>query len=238
MNPITVCSFWVHRPRQYPDAAPYLEMLHILEESCRRVGYAHVVLTDCETAEQVERAGMAPYMAELPESLMRSTTRIQARWLESPYSKGVDSVFVGADCIIRQDFRGKVPRSDLAVAFMKGHKKWRVNNGFMYVPAESRERVAPLLRLIADDTGVAMCEDMIAVERALSPMPQDFGVHRRRGLDVAFLPLAQWNRGYQIDLEDPASDAYVMHFMGDSFTGKPLFFAWAKRWGFAGAVSK
>jgi len=234
---ITVCSFWVHRPKEYPKAAPYLDMLKILDASCRRVGYDHVVLTDCRTSEAIECAGLTPYMADLPDSLMRSTTEIQARWLESPHSRGCNTVFVGADCIIRQDFRDALPKCDLAIAFMKGHKKWRLNNGFMFVPADSREKVAPLFRLIADDTGAAMCEDMIAIERALIPMPKDFGIHRRRALDVAFLPLDRWNHGYQINPADPASDAYVMHFMGDSFTGKPLFFEWAARHGFARPVS-
>lgn len=227
-----VASFWVHRPKEYPGAAPYLEMLKILDASCRRFGFEHVVLTDSLTCQQVSAAGMRPWFIDLPNNLMKSTTEAQARWIASPHSQGVDTTFVGADCIIRRDFRADVPACDLAIAFMKGHKKWRLNNGFIHVPAESRERVAPLFRLIADDTGDEMCDDMLAIERALVPMPADYGIHRRRGLDVAFLPMEKWNHGYKIDPSDPAVDANVMHFMGEWEAGKPLFFEWAARHGF------
>ena len=232
-TPICVCSFYVSRPVDFPKAAPYIDMLKILDASCRRFGYEHVVLTDIVTCEAVAEAGFTPFMADLPRSLMKSTTEIQARWLASPHSAEVDTVFVGADCIIRQDFRPALPVADFGVVYMKGHKKWRLNNGFMYVPAKSREKVAPLFRLIADDTGEAMCEDMIAIERALIPMPKDFGTGNRRGLKVAFLPVEKWNRGYLIDPADPASDAYVLHFMGDWEQGKARFFEWAKAHGFA-----
>lgn len=234
-----VCSFWVHRPKEYPKAAPYLDMLRILDASCRRFGFEHVVLTDSETSPAVSDAGMTPFMVELPQPLMQATTQVQARWLESPHSKGVDSIFVGADCLIRRDFRQSLPTGDLAIAFMKGHKRWRLNNGFMCVPAESRERVAPVFRLIADDTGPEMFEDMLAIERALVPMPPDYGLVERRGLRVNFLPLPTWNRYMAVTketpnpVEDTADDANVLHFMGGWENGKALFFNWAKAHGFS-----
>jgi len=236
MKRTVVLSFYVKRRAKdfgLQKVAPYLDMLAILDRSCARAGLEHIVLTDDTTSQDVTAAGLTPFMTELPRSLMQATTEIQACWLESPHSKGVDSVFVGADCIVRQDFRPFLPRCDLAIAFMKGHKKWRLNNGFMYVPAESRERVAPIFRLIADDTRQKMGDDMTSIERALVPMPADYGTFSRRGVDVAFLPLNEWNYGYQMDPADPASHAYVLHFMGDWKEGKPLFFAWAKNHGFA-----
>lgn len=227
-----VCSFWVHRPREFPRAAPYLEMLRVLDGSCRRFGFEHVVLTDLQTSGKVSAAGFTPFMVDLPGNLMKAATESHARWLASPYSIGCDTTFVGADCIIRRDFRHDVPACDVAIAYMKGHKKWRLNNGFIHVRAESRDRVAPLFRLVADDTGDEMCEDMIALERALVPMPADHGCHERRGLSVAFLPLPVWNR-YMEDEADAAVDANVLHFMGGWQNGKALFFSWARRHGFA-----
>lgn len=236
MKEIVVCSFYVKRHRKdfgLKEVPPYIDMLKILDGSCRRVGYRHVVLTDCTTSEDVTAAGLTPFMTDLPRPLMQATTEIQARWLESPHSRGVDSLFVGADCIIRRDLRGHVPESDLAIAYMKGHKKWRMMNGFMYVRGESREKVAPVFRLIADDTGSRMCEDMLAIERALVPMPPDYGTYARRGLEVAFLPLSVWNYGHAIDPTDSADQAFVMHFNGDWEDGKKRLFDWAKANGFA-----
>lgn len=244
MTPLTIASFWVHRPldypsKEYPVIAPYLKMLAILDRSCKRVGYNHIVLTDHETAERVNKAGLNAFSTALPRNLMKATTEVQARWLESIASKDVDTCFVGADCLVRRDFQSEVPACDLAIAYMKGHKKWRMQNGFMYVRAESGSRVAPLFREIANDTGDAMCDDMLAIERALAPMPPDYGRFERRGLQVNFLPLPTWNRYMAVDkrnpnpLADAAEDAAVLHFMGGWHNGKQLYFDWAKAYGFA-----
>jgi hypothetical protein len=234
MTPIVVCSFWVSRPREFPKAAPYLEMCRILDATCRRFGFEHVVLTDNLTAPQVCAAGLKAFAVELPRSLMKAATEIHARWLASPHSLGVDTIFTGADCIVRRDFRADLPDGcDVAIAYMKGHKKWRLNNGFVYVPAGSREKVAPLFRLVADDTGERICDDMLALERALVPMPADFGQYERRALAVEFLPLRVWNRYMATKkgaLEDEALDANMLHFMGGWDDGKKLLFDWARRW--------
>lgn len=236
-----VLSFWVHRPDDFPKAAPYLDMLRVLDGSCHRAGFDHVVLTDIETKGQVIGAGLNPFATDLPRSLMQASTEAPARWLESRLSAGVHSIFVGADCIVRQDFRNAMPDCDLAVAFMRGHKKWRINTGFVSVRPESRTKVAPLIREIANDTSEEMCDDMLAFERALMPMPPTYGVYERRGLSVEFLPLPVWNRymawgkkGKPSPLDDAAEDANVLHFMGGWEDGKALFFQWAKRHGFDG----
>lgn len=238
-----VASFFVARKHKHlradcgasvpipPTPARYLEMLKVLDRSCQRLGFHHVVLTDTTTAEIVAEAGLMPFQAELPRNLMQAVTRIQAIWLASPHSEGCNTTFVGADCIIQDDFRGFVPPSDLAVAYMRGHKKWRLNNGFMHVPAASREAVAPLLRLVADDTGPAMCDDMIALERALQPISGDYGVIHRRGLDVALLPLALWNLTPEHMPDDPIENAFVLHYMGGWEDGKERFFQRARELG-------
>lgn len=238
MKRTVVVSFWVHRPKAFPNAPPYLDMLRILDASCRRVGMEHVVLTDETTAPQFYGTGLTPYLLELPAHLMRATTEAHARWIESPYSKEADTVFVGADCLVLRDFRPDLPACDMAIAFMRHHKRWRLNNGFVYVPAESREKVARVLRLIADDTREKMFDDMLAIERALVPMPEHFGEYARRGLTVGFLPLPIWNRYMAVCKEtpDPLSDkaegANVLHFMGGHDNGKQLYFDWAKAHGF------
>jgi hypothetical protein len=154
-------------------------------------------------------------------------------WLASPHSDGCNTTFVGADCIVQHDFRGFLPPADIAVAYMRGHKKWRLNTGFVHVPASSRAEVAPLFRLVADDTGPAMCEDMIALERALSPISGDYGVIHRRGVDVALLPLPLWNMAPEYFPDDPIENAFVLHFMGGWHDGKAGFFARARELGLA-----
>lgn len=217
-----------------PTAERYIAMLKVLDASCRRFGLDHVVLTDCVSAPLVAEAGLHPFMSDLPRNLMQATTEIQARWLASPHSLGCNTTFVGADCIIARDFRPELdPAADLSIAFMAGHKKWRINNGFMHVPARARVSVAPLFRLVADDTGPAMCEDMIALERALSPMPRACGRTIRRDLQIHFLPLALFNLSLQHTPTEPIENAFVLHFMGGWENGKQLFFDYAEAHGLA-----
>lgn len=230
-----VCSFWVHRPREFPNAPPYADMLKILDDSCWRFGFEHFVLTDFTTAPAIIDAGLTPWPMNLPENLMQASTEAHAQWLASPVSNGIDTIFVGADCLVRRDFRADLPACDLAIAYMKGHKRWRMNNGFVYIPAASREKVAPVLRSIANDTSEEMFDDMLAIERGLAPMPPNFGCYKRRGLAVEFLPLPIWNRYMAVTkqtphpLDDAAKDANVLHFMGGHENGKALFFSWAAK---------
>lgn len=227
---IVVASFWVKRRKDFPKAADYGAMLCILQKSCDAIGVRHIVLTDLVTAPDIHDLGLETFAIDLPRNLMKAVTEVQARWIASPYSAGASTIFVGADCLIRRDFRDVLPECDLAVAFMQGHKKWRLNTGFVYVPERSREKAAPLFRLIADDCTEIMCDDMAALERALAPIPRECRPIERRGLKVELLPLDQWNAVLD-KVEDEAKDAYVLHFLGEE--RKPLFFAWAKRWGFA-----
>lgn len=222
-----VCSFFVHRPADYPDAPDYLRMLCLLEQSCRAFGLAHIVLTDHDTAPLVGDAGITYFRTDLPRNLMQALTESQARWLEYPHRGPLDTLFVGADCLIRRDPRGHIPAGDLAIILRPDHKRHRINNGFMFVPADSRSRVAPLFRSIADNCGPAMCDDMVSVERALSPMPLDFGTYPRAGLTVNFLPMETWNGGPK-SADDEATGSFVLHFRGQ--VRKRVMLDWAARW--------
>lgn len=233
-----ILSFYVHRPEDFPDPPPYVDMLEILDLSCERAGYEHVVLTDERSAHLISERGLVPFVAPLSNNLMKATNESKAFWLESDISWGLDSVFVGADCLVLRDFRDELPDCDLGVAYMKGHKKWRMNNGFMYVPARSREKVLPLFWEIAKDTSDEMCDDMLAIERALEPMPPEFGTYIRRDMEVSFLPLLKWNR-YMArcrqtprPLMDTGRGANVLHFMGGWEQKKELFFQWTRLHGY------
>jgi hypothetical protein len=238
MSTHIACSFWVHRPEQFPTAPDYLALLRLVDQSAKRFGFDHLVLTDYETAPRIREAGLSCFAMDLPRSLMKATTEAHACWIESPMSQGLHTVCIGADCLIRRDFRADLPASDLSVAFMRDHKRWKINNGLVAIPPSSREKIAPLLRSIADDTSEEMFDDMLAFERALSPMPPDFGCYDRRGLAVEFLPLPIWNRYMAVTkqtpkpLEDAAEGANVLHFMGGHDNGKALMFDWAKAYGF------
>lgn len=225
MTPLNVASFYVDRRTDYPDAVDYIPLLEALHRSCGRIGARHVVLTDYATAPEIEAAGIGAWRMDLPRNLMRALTLSQALWLEA--GNYGDTLFVGADCLVRRDFRDAMWGADLSIILRPGHKKHRINNGFMFIPGGSVAKVAPLFRRIADSTGEVMCDDMVAVERALSPMPDDYGLIERAGLTVNFLPMGIWNAGPRT-VDDPATAAHVLHFRGRERKGVML--DWAKRW--------
>jgi len=225
MRDLVVCSFFVDRRADFPDAVDYVSLLKALDWSCRRLGLQHVVLTDHATKPEIESAGIGTFAFDLPRNLMRALTEAQARFIEDWRISG-DILLTGADCLIRRDFRGHLPETDLSIILRPGHKRHRINNGFMFIPAASREKVAPLFRRIADSTGPAMCDDMVAVERALAPMPDDYCLTERAGLTVNFLPMGIWNAGPKT-ADDPAEQAYVLHFRGKA--RKAVMLEWAAR---------
>lgn len=236
-----VCSFFADRKHLHPESnTDYLACLRIVERSVLRAGMQHILLTDPATAPAARAAGIArTFVVDLPEPLMQATTWAQTKYLESDLARPCDTVFIGADCIVMRDFRADLPDCDFAVAYMKGHKRWRINNGFMYCPARTRERMACHFRRVALDTSAEMFDDMLAHERALggeSQMPPDFGTYQRAGKQVAFLPLPTWNRYMtrskgELNPWRHIERANVLHFMGQWEEGKPHFFEAAKRLG-------
>lgn len=229
MTPTVVCSFFVHRPSDFPDAADYAGMLGILDRSCRAAGMHHVVLTDHATLESGPRIeGLDTFATELPRNLLQATTRAQANWMASERSEGIDTVFVGADCIVRRDFRPSLLPADLSICTFPHRKLW-IMNGFIHVPATSRDKVAPLFQRVAKGTRplpAPTCDDMMSWERELAPKPRDWwGKETRRGLTVRFLPEPIWNER-PLSADEPYLDTHVLHFRGKP--QKAIFFDWVK----------
>lgn len=229
MPRLIVASFWVHRPEDFPDAANYIGMLHVLDASCRRQGYEHIVLTDHASKGQLQAAGLGYFACDLPRNLLQAATESHAQWMESSLSVGVDTLFVGADCIILRDFRNALQPADFTIAVFE-HKALWIMTGFIYTPAASRDKLAVVCRSVANDTqplDARTCDDMIAWERHLGAKPPYLGVHERAGMKVNFVPEELWN-GRPTSVHAPFHKAYVLHFRGGD--SKSLFFDWAARW--------
>lgn len=224
---VNVVSFYVDRRADFPDAVDYIPLLYALDRSCSRLGFNHVVLTDFFTAQTLTDRGFRVFARELPKPLSNALTEIQALYLESGPKD--DTLFVGADCLIARDFRDHLPFADLSIILRPGHKKHRINNGFMYVPASSVSKVAPIFRRIAKTTGGSFnsCHDMVAVEAALSPMPMEYGIVERAGITVNFLPMSIWNGGPKT-ADEPAANSFVLHFRGKE--RKQVMLDWEARW--------
>jgi hypothetical protein len=56
-------------------------MLKVLDGSCRRLDIDHVVLTDFETAPEIEDKGIATFAMDLPRNLIKPDgNRHPVRW--------------------------------------------------------------------------------------------------------------------------------------------------------------
>lgn len=228
---LAVCSFWVHRPDDFPQAANYLALLRILEASCRRLGVAHVVLTDRATCRDINAEGMTYFARDLPRNLMEACTEAQALWLEHRHAGPLHTLFTGADAVLLKDPRPHLPEADLCLTLRPGHPRYPINTGFQFVSNGSRERVASLYRRIAERCGPKWCDDQRAIQDELTPMPMEYGTVERHGLKVAFLPMKPFNVVPKSP-RDPSPDSVLLHFRGKD--RKQLMLDWAKANGFAG----
>jgi hypothetical protein len=229
---MNILSFYTPRPKEHPQTADYPAMLGALQKSCDLLGLRHVVLTDAngrETlAQRPESAGLECFTRVLPDRLMQACMRVQALWLAEGETRGGDSLFVGADCLMLRDPRKVFPAGvDLAVTLRPGHARYPINTGAVWLPAGSRTRQAALWARIADTTGPKWGDDQRAVDRALAPMPDRHGIFERFGMHVAFLPMAIHNHTPR-EIGDPCRDACVLHFRGKG--RKDLMLPWAARW--------
>jgi hypothetical protein len=226
----TVVSFWVWRPEEFPDAADYPAMLRILDASCRRLGLRHVVLTDMKSrTSALWPNGLEAFIGDAPKPLMRACTALQAQWLEA--APDGDTLFVGADCIMLADPARFYPAGPgLCVTYRHAAARYPINTGAILVRQVALDRVAPLFRRIAERCGETWCDDQRAIQAEFEPMPAMYGIHRRHGIDVAFLPMARFNV-LPAGLSDQCRGVVMLHFRGKA--RKQFFFDWAARHGYA-----
>ncbi len=232
----TVCSFWVLREVEHPNAFDYPGLLRILQVSCDRLGIRHVVLTDHATmASDRWPAGIEGWASDLPQPLMQATTRAQANFLDS--GPETDVLFVGADCVLLANPLKALPSGpSLCLSYRHPGANYPVNNGFMLARRHSLPQVAALYRRIADRCGAKWCDDQRAIRAELEPMPPECGVYERAGLSIAFVPMRKFNH-LPKTVDDPAHGATLLHFRGKQHaTGqhrKDFMIAWARNHGYA-----
>lgn len=228
MTPTTVCSFWCYRPEDFPNAADYIGMLKVLDRSCRAAGMRHVVLTDPPSSQMLPE-WMEFFATPLPRNLLQATTTAQAAWVREPTYPDEDTVFVGADCIVRHDFRPFLRPADFSICTFPHPTLW-IMNGFIHVPAATRAKLVPIFDRVAKGTRALpakTCDDMVSWERVLKPKPRSYwGKEERVGLTVRFLPEPLWNER-PLSADEPYADVHVLHFRGGP--QKPMLFEWVAR---------
>ncbi len=226
---LTVASFYVHRPEDFPKAADYPAMLRLLQTSCDRLGFHHVVLTDARSTSNIP-IGVAYAPLALPLDLMCATTEAHARFLANPPAG--DVLFVGADSILLADPRPLLPpEADLCVTSrLRSDRLDAINNGFMLIRERAQHPAAALYRRVADRCGAAWRDDQRSLVAELEPVPARPCVEERAGMTVGFLPMKRFNH-QPLWPGDPCKGAVLLHFKGRA--AKRIMPAWAKKHGFA-----
>lgn len=227
MSNLTVASFWAHRPKEHPKAADYPAMLTVLQRSCERLGFLHVVLTDRKTVDSgLWPLGTEAWIAPLPLPLMQACTEAQARYLEC--RPDGDTLFVGADSILLTDPRPHLPAdADLYVTSRRPNERLdAINTGFQFIRQSAAAKVAALYRRVADRCGEEWRDDQRALVAELDPVPLPPAIEERAGLRVAFLPMRRFNHS-PLWRGDLCKDAVLLHFRGRQ--RKKLMFDWAKK---------
>jgi hypothetical protein len=226
--PLTVASFYVHRP-DHPrhGESDFAGMLRVLDASCKRLGLHHVVLTDFASTDRIPMGvGYSPM--PLPEELMQATTEAHAQFLDG--RPGCDVLFVGADSILLRHPSRFVPSdADLCFTYRPGHLRYPINNGFMYVNARAREGAALFFREVADRCGGRWGDDQRAIAGMLEPLPKSYGEIERHGMRIRLLPMLRFN-DVPAGPQDKCQGVCLLHFRGRKH--KPKFFPWAKAQGF------
>lgn len=198
-----VASFYAPRP-QHKFFQDYTPFLRILDESVRRFGHEHVVLSD----RKIE--GFKTHYIDLPDNLMRACLYVQAHFLANADD---DVLLVGADCVMANDW-AEAPLSGADVAVTVGpFADCILNTGTMWVRKDKCLEMAKVWFRAVDLCKGEWGDDQRALREALD-VPFDCGTHERPYGKLRVFPVDPYNLAPQFPA-DARPDAYVLHFRGD-----------------------
>lgn len=200
---MNVVSFYAPRP-DHPLFQDYTPFLRILDESCKRFGHRHIVLTD------VDLPGFEHIKMHLPHNLMLAFVMAQRMYLESFHAE-TDTLLTGADCVLARDPAGIFANGEFDIACTTHPFADSIlNTGAIFVRGGSR--VSRFWKRAEAMNPAEWGDDQRVLRDALGAT-LDHGLHLRGGVRVRFLPLHPWNVAPD-NPGDPPGDAVILHFRG------------------------
>lgn len=193
---INVVSFYAPRP-EHPFFQDYQPFLKLLDESCRRYGHRHIVLTD----DPDQCAGCDTYETPLPRALMKAYLAAMAAYLTDKQFADTPTLLTGADCVLANDPAVMDMGYDLTITTDDRFQDCRMNCGAIFVrrPADVAHVFRDALERCGDEWG----DDQRAVYAAI--MASD--------LSVKELPCDPYNLAPE-NPGDDCSRGVVLHFRG------------------------
>jgi uncharacterized Rossmann fold enzyme len=205
---MNVVSFYAPRP-DHPYFQDYRPFLRILDESCKKYGHKHIVLTDDKSLSDEFEI----FFVELPHSLMKAIGTAQTAYLKSHLAKE-DTLFTGADCVLASD-PAKVMEDDFDVALTLGDfKDCILNCGAMFI--RGGIEVSDIFDCALERCGNEWCDDQKSLAQMFHPDLSKIGTSEILwpwGLKVKWLSVDPYNLAPDNPGHD-CSHAVVVHFRG------------------------
>jgi hypothetical protein len=197
---MNVVSFYAPRP-EHPRAWDYLPMLALLEESCKRYGHRHIVLSDADLP------GFDVFRCQLQRELMPATLEAQLQYL---IAHDEPTLMTGADCVLGMDPAAVFERTFDVAMTTDRFPGFCLNTGAMFIKdcglaAAFRDQA---LRMCGNTWG----DDQIALEKAFGATPEPSVRATPEGRVIECLPMFPYH--YAPRNVDSFKDAYVVHFRG------------------------
>lgn len=189
-----IASFYTPREARWGlDIVGYHRCLRVLDDSCKRLGLRHVVLSDSE------RTGFETALYPLPENLMQAFLSAQMQLLETATEP---VLLTGADCILTADPRPLL-EEDFDVAITVGpFRDCRMNSGMIIV--RDGPKAAKIWRAALESNPTQWGDDQTSLYRAI--LASD--------LKVKELPCQRYNWAPESP-DDPAGMPMIAHFRGN-----------------------
>lgn len=205
---VQVVTAWFPRPDHEKWRDDYIELLHLQQASCLKVGHRHVVVTD------VELDGFDTIrIPETNQSLMRLIIYSVLYRLSLPVTDHL--LFADVDVLINRELHGAFDNSFDVGLTRRLNPIAPINNGAMYIPFRS---VAPAIKFF--EKAYALCgdhwgADQEAISLAASPVPLGNCVQEREGVRIGYLSMKTHNAVPKSVGAFHHSQPYVLHFKGD-----------------------
>lgn len=164
---VDVVTFLSPRP-EHPKWVDYLPLLELQRRSALKFGHAHSVVTDKAGWVRQSKAFVIP---KLPDSLMHAILTAQIYYLEKIWNGRNPVVLVDADCLVGANLQLAFQREFDLLLTNRNNPESPINNGAMYVAANSKPRVVPFFKRALELCGEHWGGDQEAIAAAAAPVP-------------------------------------------------------------------
>lgn len=193
-----------------PAWEQYLPLLRLQRDSARWFGHRHLVVTDADIGSEFDTFRTYLDLELMPAMIAGVIARLNS---------GGNShlVFADVDCLVARDLSPIFENNDWDLGLThRENAKAPINNGVMYVRAESIWAVRPFFQRAWALCGKHWGADQEAISNAAAPVPTEDCVETRNGLRIGFLNMKRFAAVPKNHLSRHGGETYMVHFKGET----------------------